>query len=118
MCVVVNAGGGNINGNQARCTCPDGQRLDSNGKTCDGADEPALALPLVCKCRNGGYCRDDSSCFCLENFSGTYCENEVRRVPTIGDSRAAAVVVPVILIAVVLIAATSLYVYWRRQRGL
>ena len=118
LCVVVNAGGGQINGNQARCTCPDGQRLDLNGKTCDGADEPALALPLVCKCRNGGYCRDDSSCFCLENFSGTYCENEVRRVPTIGDTRATAVVVPVILIAVVLIAATSLYVYWRRQRGL
>ena len=76
MCVVVNAGGGNINGNQARCTCPDGQRLDSNGKTCDGADEPALALPLVCKCRNGGYCSSEG--FSINNYLGHYSNEEAR----------------------------------------
>ena len=110
LCVIVP-------GNRARCECPDGQRfVDREQSICDAASEAPLALPLVCKCRNGGFCREDTSCECEKDFSGTYCENEVRRVPTHGSSTPSAVVLPVLLILIVILAATGLYLYWRNKQ--
>ena len=84
---------------------------------CDGAQNAPLAEPLVCKCRNGGVCRDDESCACEPDFSGNYCETEVRRIPTYGASTPAAVVVPVFLIVIILLVAAGVYFYYRKTRG-
>ena len=81
------------------------------------ATEQPKALPLVCKCQNGGVCLDDATCHCEVNYSGRYCQNEVRRVPTTGGSSPAAVVVPIFLIIIVILTAVGLYIYWRRKQG-
>ncbi len=73
--------------------------------------------PLVCKCQNGGICQEDTSCKCAENFSGRYCENEVRRVPTAdGASSPAAVIVPLLLVVIVILTAVGLYIYCRNKQ--
>ena len=77
-----------------------------------------MAQPLICKCENGGICKPDTSCQCEENFSGTYCDNEVRRVRTRGGSTPAAVIVPVFLIVIVILTSAGLYIYWRRKQAL
>jgi hypothetical protein len=60
---------------------------------------------------------DDSTCHCEVNYSGRYCQNEVRRVPTTGGSSSAAVIVPIFLIIIVILTAVGLYIYWRRKQG-
>lgn len=105
--------------NRAKCACPDGQNfVDSQQSICDAASEAPLPQPLICKCRNGGICRDDTSCECKEDFSGRYCETEVRRVPTTGATAPAAVVVPVFLLVIVIVAVIAFYVFWRRGQGM
>ena len=114
LCVV-------IPGGRARCECPDNQQfVDRDQSICDAPSEPSIPEPLICKCRNGGFCRDDpddSSCQCDEDFSGTFCENEVRRVPTYGASAPAAVVVPVFLVVIVILSAIGLYIYMRKRQN-
>ena len=80
------------------------------------------AEPLVCKCQNGGTCRETETgmteCDCKENFVGQYCD--VRRDDVATFSRAsspAAVIVPVFLIVIVIICAVALYVYYQRKSG-
>lgn len=75
-----------------------------------------MAEPQICKCQNGGICTEEG-CECEEDFSGDYCENEVRRVLTIGGSSAAAVIVPVFLIVLVILTAIGLFLYWRTKRA-
>lgn len=108
-----------IPGGRARCKCPAGQAFSDVEQTiCDAATVKALAQPLICKCQNGGTCNEDTTCDCEENFSGTYCENEVRRVRTMGASTPAAVIVPVFLIVIVILTSAGLYIYWRRRQAL
>ena len=115
LCVIVP---GKRNHPQARCQCPEGSYFtDRQQSMCDGAQNAPLAEPLVCKCRNGGVCRDDESCACEPDFSGNYCETEVRRIPTYGASTPAAVVVPVFLIVIILLVAAGVYFYYRKTRG-
>ena len=73
-----------------------------------------MAEPQICKCQNGGTCVEDG-CKCEKDFSGSYCETEVRRVRTTGGSGAAAVIVPVFLILIVIITSIGLYLYWRKH---
>ncbi len=73
--------------------------------------------PLVCRCKNGGICQSDTSCSCGDNFSGQYCETEVRRVPTDGgDASTAAVVVPLFLVVVIILVSLAMYFWWRRKQ--
>ena len=75
------------------------------------------AQPLICKCQNGGVCveSEDMRCACDTDYSGTHCENEVRRVLTFGESSKAAVIVPVFLIVIVVLTSAGLYIYYRRN---
>jgi len=82
---------------------------------CDAAANQPLAEPLVCKCRNGGVCKDDTTCACEPNFTGRYCENEVQRIPLHGAGTPAAVVVPVFLIVIIIFLAVGLFLYWRKK---
>ena len=111
LCVV-------IPGHQARCRCPDDSRnvhIDS----CDAANEPPLPQPLVCKCRNGGICigDDGDACHCPDSYSGQHCENHVQKERTTADSNTAALVVPLFLVVVILIAAVGLWFWYRRDRS-
>ncbi len=78
-----------------------------------------IAEPLVCGCMNGGVCveSDNMRCDCDKDYSGTYCENEVRRVRTLGESSPAAVIVPVFLIVIVIMSSAGLYIYYRKRGG-
>ncbi len=67
---------------------------------------------------NGGTCVDENTCHCEDDFSGRYCENEVRRVPTIGSGTPAAVAVPVFLIVLIILSAGGVYFYYRRKQGM
>ncbi|QQP37705.1 Uncharacterized protein FKW44_018081, partial [Caligus rogercresseyi] len=72
--------------------------------------------PLICPCKNGGICRDNLSCECLDSYNGAYCDSfvfsEVSKAPT---STSASIYVPVFLIVVVIITAIALYIYWKRN---
>ena len=83
------------------------------------------ALPLVCRCQNGGICIDETHCNCCPdganatdcNFQGQYCEIGKIKTSSEGSGTPAAVAVPVILIIIVILTAAGLYVYWRRKAG-
>jgi low density lipoprotein-related protein 2 len=108
LCVIVP-------GHRAKCECPDGQSfVDRQAATCDAASEPPLAQPLICKCRNGGICRDDTSCQCDPGFHGTYCENGKKPIITSGNSNTAAIVVPVFLMVIVILLSIGVYAWYRR----
>lgn len=111
LCVIVP-------GRRARCQCPDGQNfVDRQQSNCDAASEPPLAQPLVCKCRNGGICRDDTSCLCEPGFHGTYCENGKKAIHTGGSASAANIVVPLFFVILIAIAGVGLFLWYRRGKS-
>lgn len=59
-----------ITPNGSVCACPEGTRWsesDSTRHQCDAAREEVKALPLRCRCQNGGFCVQQSE----ENVSAT-----------------------------------------------
>jgi len=93
-----------------RCLCPDGS-LQPEGGNCQAPLELPKPQPIACKCRNGGICVESGSshldpipgslsnqqassdlaagsnsvvCRCPEDFSGSECEDFVRRRPLFG----------------------------------
>ncbi|XP_040583657.2 LOW QUALITY PROTEIN: low-density lipoprotein receptor-related protein 2 [Lepeophtheirus salmonis] len=104
-------------GRQSTCKCPLPGVPDSTA--CNAAFEAPKSLPLRCQCKNGGICRENGSCDCLDSFDGAYCDSLVHsRVSKAPLSSKASIYVPVFLIVIVIITAIALYIYWRRNRGL
>ena len=113
LCVIVP-------GHRARCACPDGQNFSpqSRQSSCDAASLAPIAEPLVCKCQNGGICdqNNNAQCVCDTDFHGTYCENSLRKIDT-SQSGVSAILVPIFLVILVILASGGLYIYFKREKS-
>lgn len=71
--------------NGHRCACPDGHGLGlSTAGKCNAAFEQPLSQPIVCKCKNGGWCQFDDqqneiTCKCPDRFSGALCDQSIAK---------------------------------------
>lgn len=109
-----------------RCVCPDSSVNSHRTKTeeiCDAAAERPRPEPLVCKCENGGSCREpkpDSEenklwCECPTGFLGEFCEVHTARSSRPGGANTTAIVVPIVVILLVLGAATGVWFFIRKR---
>lgn len=107
--------------NGYRCSCPDGV-ISING-LCSSAFEAAKSQPYRCQCKNGGSCafseKDNTKiiCKCLENFEGSHCEEHVPRSRINGQisSLFASVILPILIVLLTLLIASSLYVFFKKR---
>lgn len=108
-----------------RCSCPD---LSSGFTTihktkaeiiCDAASERPRPEPRICTCQNGGLCRESDGeellCECLDDFHGQYCEVHVGHSRTHGASNTAAIIIPIVVILLVVGAATGVWLFLRKR---
>lgn len=107
-----------------RCACPDNTApIPSHRSTheviCDAATERARPSPRICPCENGGLCQEDDSgdlmCVCLPDFAGNNCERSMGSAYSHGGSAFAAVFVPIMVIALVSLAAAGVWYVIRKR---
>ncbi|KAM7407483.1 hypothetical protein PAMA_003284 [Pampus argenteus] len=99
------------------CTCPQGSspvEFDSN--ECDAAIEAPIAMPLACRCMNGGTCYTDEGglpkCKCPYGYVGSYCEMGKSRGAPAGT--AVAVLLAVIIILITGALAVGVFLNYKR----
>ncbi|MED6276189.1 Low-density lipoprotein receptor- protein 2 [Characodon lateralis] len=85
------------------CACPQGSPpLNADSTECDAAIEAPVAMPLACRCMNGGTCYTDEGglpkCKCPYGYTGSYCEMGKSRGAPAGTAVAVLLAVIVILI--------------------
>lgn len=115
LCLLVPAG--------YRCSCPDIAATTAYRTkaeiTCDAPSERPRPAPRICPCQNGGLCREsetgDLVCECPEFFSGQYCDVHVLHSRTPGETNTAAIVIPIVVILLVLGAATGVWFFIRKR---
>ncbi|KAF2897473.1 hypothetical protein ILUMI_08703 [Ignelater luminosus] len=105
-----------------RCTCPDSLIPSQRSKsdiTCDAASERPRPAPRICACENGGMCREtdtgDLMCDCPSDFHGQYCEVHVAHSKNPNSSNTIAIVIPIVVIILVLGAATGVWFFLRKR---
>lgn len=107
-----------------RCACPDNTAPPASHRStveviCDAAAEKPRPAPRVCPCENGGVCIEDDTgellCDCLPNFAGNNCERSLGHSYTPGNSNLAAVLVPIMVIILVLMAAGAVWYVVRKR---
>ncbi|KAF3843047.1 hypothetical protein F7725_001896 [Dissostichus mawsoni] len=99
------------------CACPQGSspvQFDSN--ECDAAIEPLVAMPVACRCMNGGTCYTDEGglpkCKCPYGYVGSYCEmGKSRGAP---GGTAVAVLLAVIIILITGALAVGVFLNYKR----
>lgn len=110
--------------NGRRCSCPDTNVSPTShkGKTeivCDAATEPERPRPKICSCQNGGFCRETDTkellCECLPGYQGQFCDIHTAHSKAGAGANTAAIVVPIIVILLVLGAATGVYFFLRKR---
>lgn len=116
LCLLVPAG--------YRCSCPD-MALSTAYRTkaeitCDAPSERPRPSPRVCMCQNGGICRESEEsrelvCECLDGFHGQYCDVHVAHSRIPGGTNTAAIVIPIVVIILVLGAATGVWFFLRKR---
>ncbi|XP_035811393.2 low-density lipoprotein receptor-related protein 2a isoform X1 [Amphiprion ocellaris] len=99
------------------CACPQGSspvQFDSN--ECDAAIEAPVAMPLACRCMNGGTCYTDEGglpkCKCPYGYMGSYCEMGKSRGAPAGT--AVAVLLAVIIILITGALAVGVFLNYKR----
>ncbi|KAL7385074.1 hypothetical protein ABVT39_014795 [Epinephelus coioides] len=99
------------------CACPQGStpvQFDSN--ECDAAIEAPVAMPLACRCMNGGTCYTDEAglpkCKCPYGYVGSYCEMGKSRGAPAGT--AVAVLLAVIIILITGALAVGVFLNYKR----
>uniref|UniRef100_A0A3Q2Q3X8 Low-density lipoprotein receptor-related protein 2 n=1 Tax=Fundulus heteroclitus TaxID=8078 RepID=A0A3Q2Q3X8_FUNHE len=85
------------------CACPQGSPpLISESTECDAAIEAPVAMPLACRCMNGGTCYTNEEglpkCKCPYGYTGSFCEMGKSRGAPAGTAVAVLLVVIIILI--------------------
>ncbi|XP_077472512.1 low-density lipoprotein receptor-related protein 2a isoform X9 [Stigmatopora argus] len=99
------------------CACPQGSStLDFHSSECDAAIEAPVAMPLACRCMNGGTCYTDErgspNCKCPHEYLGSYCEiGKSRSTPT---GTAVAVLLAVIVIIITGALAVGVFLNYKR----
>ncbi|XP_056632979.1 low-density lipoprotein receptor-related protein 2 isoform X2 [Diorhabda sublineata] len=109
--------------NGHRCSCPDSSTPSQKIKAdivCDAASERERPLPRICKCENGGNCKEieDSNelqCHCLPNYQGEFCEIHSEHSTAGSRTNTTAIVVPIVVILLILAAAMGVYVFIRKR---
>lgn len=74
-------------------------------------------LPLICKCQNGGFCKEengDVGCDCPTDFSGKYCEKYQGVLHSAGGNATAAVFIPILILLLMGAAVGSWYIIKKR----
>lgn len=106
-----------------RCSCPDAPGTPMHRTkaeiTCDAPSEEARPAPRVCACQNGGLCKEsdtgDLMCQCAEGFFGQFCDVYKAHSRTPGSTNTAAIVIPIVVILLVLGAATGVWFFLRKR---
>lgn len=105
-----------------RCSCPDSS-VPSSHRTkaeikCDAPAERSRPDPKVCRCQNGGFCREDNDsnlvCECPENFLGQYCDIHTARNTASAASDTVAIVVPLVIFILLGLAAGAWFFVRKR----
>ncbi|XP_055683188.1 low-density lipoprotein receptor-related protein 2 [Lutzomyia longipalpis] len=105
------------------CACPDNTAPISHRSTaeviCDAAAERPRPSPRICPCENSGLCREDEKgeleCECLSEFGGTHCEKLLGHSHSHTPGNTAAIVVPITVILLVLLAAGGVWYVIRKR---
>lgn len=108
-----------------RCACPDNSVQPQNHRStaeviCDAVAERERPLPLICKCQNGGFCKEengDVGCDCPTDFSGKYCEKYQGVLHSAGGNATAAVFIPILILVLMGAAVGSWYIIKKRPFG-
>ncbi|KAJ8924543.1 hypothetical protein NQ315_000691, partial [Exocentrus adspersus] len=109
--------------NGHRCSCPDSSTPSHKIKAdivCDAAAERERPEPRICECQNGGLCREsednnDLTCECLPEYQGQFCDVHTAHSRTGGAANTTAIVVPIVVILLVLGAATGVWFFIRKR---
>nr|XP_046260892.1 low-density lipoprotein receptor-related protein 2a isoform X2 [Scatophagus argus] len=99
------------------CACPQGSSpLEFDSNECDAAIEAPVAMPLACRCMNGGTCYTDEGglpkCKCPYGYVGSYCEMGKSRGAPAGT--AVAVLLAVIIILITGALAVGVFLNYKR----
>lgn len=75
-------------------------------------------LPRVCPCQNGAFCKEDEKgdllCDCPSEFNGKHCEKFLGQPFSAGGNSTAAVLIPIIILALMGAAVGSWFVIKKR----
>ncbi|XP_014481783.1 PREDICTED: low-density lipoprotein receptor-related protein 2 [Dinoponera quadriceps] len=105
-----------------RCLCSDSvgplQRpiRDDNERHCDATNERPLPAPRICRCQNGGRCREEDdklACNCREEFHGEFCE--MAAVAAIAGGSTAAIVIPIVVTLLVLFGIAAVFMVLKKR---
>lgn len=83
------------------------------------AAERPRPSPRICPCQNGGLCREDAdlelACDCMSDFGGVHCEKLLGHSHSHSPGNTAAIVVPITVILLVLLAAGGVWFVIRKR---
>jgi low density lipoprotein-related protein 2 len=75
-------------------------------------------LPRICQCQNGGFCKEDDNggviCDCPVDFNGKFCEKFLGQAFGGGGNSTAAILIPIIILALMGAAVGSWFVIKKR----
>lgn len=107
-----------------RCACPDASGPPPSHRStaeviCNAAAEHPRPAPRICPCQNGGLCKEDAQgellCECRTQFVGEHCETSTMGAFGHGDANVTAVVVPIMVILLVMMAAAGAWYVIRKR---
>ena len=103
-----------------KCLCPDNVNVNSHTTeiVCDASIEREKPAPRVCACQNGGFCNDglvgqESSCACLKDFHGEFCE--INNFGQKSSSSTSTVVVAVVVCILILLGAAAVVMVLKKR---
>ncbi|KFM82298.1 Low-density lipoprotein receptor-related protein 2, partial [Stegodyphus mimosarum] len=89
--------------------------------SCNAGMELPKPQPYRCPCAHGGHCIADGSnkvsCICPENYSGVHCRDFTpdNKAQAVRGSSVAAIVIPIFIILLVLIAGVGVFYVFRKR---